>query len=213
MENVEIDAGHEPKKNWFVRKVKKYPVISLTVGFLYLGHLFAVCGSYFIDRGYFIENYGSNVWIWGFGLTAFDFLLWALVVYIASKFPKDKLKEKFLRHPLATIVLFGLFVTDLPYRLLEYGGGGGWFETTLFYSFLFFLYWLLVCWISSKIFKKKRFQWVWYRKVIDLAFIIMPVIYKIVFGLILTIIIVFVIFVIMTFVFQYSGQDLQILFS
>ncbi len=212
MENT-IQVGHEPKQNWFVKRIKKYPLITFTIGFLLLGQLVAVLASYFADKSLFLERYGLNIWFWAIGIPVIYFLQWLLVVYVASKFPREKLKQKFFRHPIATIIMFLLFVTDLPYRLAEYGGGGGWFETILFYAFLDFLWWLLVCWISSKIFKKQRFQWKWYQKTIEKIFVILPIAYKIIFGLILTVIIIFIIFLLITVVFKYSGQDLKMLFS
>ena len=209
----EIQVGHEPKQNWFIKMIKKYPLITFTIGFLFLGQLVAVVASYFADKSLFIERYGLNIWFWAIGIPIIYFFQWLLVVYVASKLPREKLKQKFLRHPVATIILFILFITDLPYRLAEYGGGGGWFETILYYGFLAFLWWLLVCWISSKIFKKQRFQWHWYQKAIEKIFIFLPIAYKIVFGLILAIIIFFIIFYLITVVFKYSGQDLKMLFS
>jgi hypothetical protein len=211
MENT-IQVSHEPKQNWFVKRIKKYPVITFTIGFLLLGQLTAVYASYFADKNLFMERYGLNIWFWAIGIPVIYFLQWLLVVYVASKFPREKLKQKFLKHPIATIVLFVLFITDLPYRLAEYGGGGGWFETILYYAFLAFLWWLLVCWISNKIFKKQRFQWRWYQKTIEKIFVFLPIAYKVVFGLILAIIIFFIIFYLITVVFKYSGQDLEMLF-
>lgn len=212
MENS-IPLSHEPKQNWFVKRIKNYPVIIFTIGFLLLGHLVVVCAAYFADKNLFLERYVLNIWFWVIGITVIYFLQWLLVVYVASKFPREKLKQKFLKHPIATIILFVLFVTDLPYRLAEYGGGGGWFETILYYGFLAFLWWLLVCWISSKIFKKQRSQWHWYQKAIEKIFVFLPIAYKIVFGLILAIIIFFIIFYLITVIFKYSGQDLKMLSS
>lgn len=212
MEN-EIEIDHEPKQNWIFKRIKKYPVIAFTIGFLILGQLVAAFASYFADSNLFLERYALNIWFWAIGVLIIYFLQWLLVVYVASKFPREKLKQKFLKHPIATIVLFVLFITDLPYRLAEYDGGGGWFETILYYAFLTFLWWLLVCWISSKIVNKQRFQWRWYQKTIEIFFVFLPIAYKIVFGLILAVIILFIIFYLITVVFKYSGQDLEMLFS
>jgi len=212
MEN-EIQIGHEPKQNWFLKQIKKYPLITFTVGFLLLGQLVIIFASYFADKSLFFERYGLNIWFWAIGILIIYFLQWLLVVYVASKFPREKLKQIFFKHPVATIIMFVLFITDLPYRLAEYGTGGGWFETILYYAFLAFLWWLFVCWFSSKIFKKQRFQWRWYQKTIEKIFVFLPIAYKIIFGLILAVVIFFIIFYLITFVFKYSGQDLKILFS
>lgn len=213
MENT-IQVGHEPKQNWFVKRIKKYPLITFTIGFLLLGQLVAVVASYFADKGLFVERYGLNIWFWAIGIPVNYFLQWLLVVWVASKFTQESLKQKFFRHPVATIILFILYVTDLPYRLAEYGGNLiSIFETIVYYAFVSFLWWLLVCWISSKIFKKQRFQWKWYKKTIEKIFVFLPIAYKIIFGLILTAIIISIIFLLITVVFKYSGQDLEMLFS
>ena len=116
----EIQVGHEPKQNWFIKMIKKYPLITFTIGFLLLGQLVAVVASYFADKSLFIERYGLNIWFWAIGIPVIYFLQWLLVVWVASKFTKEILKQKFLRHPIATIILFVLYITDLPYRLSEY---------------------------------------------------------------------------------------------
>jgi len=138
-----------------------------------------------------------------------------LVIWVASKFTRESLKQKFFRHPIATIVLFILYVTDLPYRLAEYSGGGivTIFETIVYYAFVSFLWWLLICWISSKIIKKQRFQWNWYKKIIEKIFVFMPIAYKIILGLIVALILFFILFILITVVFKYSGQDLKMLFN
>lgn len=212
MENS-IQVDHEPKQNWFVKRIKKYQVITFTFGFLLLNQLTTVLVAYFANKDLFLERFGLNIWFWVIGIPVIYFLQWLLVVWVASKFTKETLKQKFLRHPVATIILFILFITDLPHRLAEYGGGGGWFETILYYAFVSFLWWLLICWISSKIFKKQRFQWLWYQKVIEKIFVFLPIAYKIIFGLIIAIILFFIIFFLITVVFKYSGQDLKMLFS
>lgn len=213
MENS-IQVGHEPKQNWFVKRIKKYQVITFTFGFLLLNQLTMILMAYFADNDAFLERFDLNIWFWAIGIPVIYFLLWLLVVWVASKFTKETLKQKFLRHPIATIILFILYVTDLPYRLSEYGGGiVAIFETIVYYAFVSFLWWLLMCWISSKIFKKQRFQWRWYKKIIEKIFVFIPIAYKIILGLIVALILFFVIFILITVVFKYSGQDLKTLFS
>lgn len=208
-----IQQSHEPKENWFVKKIKNYQVITFTFGFLLLYQLTTFLIIYFADKDLFLERFGLNIWFWVIGIPVIYFLQWLLVVWVISKFPEEKLKQKFLRHPITTIVLFILYVTDLSYRLSEYGGGiVGIFETIVYYAFISFLWWLLICWISSKIFQKQRFQWRWYHKVIEKIFVLMPILYKIILGLIVALVLFFVIFVLITVVFKYSGQDLKKLF-
>lgn len=214
MENA-IQINNSQKENWFVESIKKYQVITFTFGFLLLYQLTTILIGYFADKNLFIEKFGLNIWFWAIGIPIIYFFQWLLVVWIASKFPKEKLKQKFLKHPIATIILFILYVTDLPYRLAEYSGGGivSIFETIVYYAFVSFLWWLLICWISSKIFKKQKLQWRWYKKTIEKIFVFMPIAYKIILGLIIAFVLFFVIFILLTVVFKYSGQDLKILFS
>mgnify|MGYP001077294364 CR=1 FL=1 len=205
----------EPRENWFIKRIKKYQVITFTFGFLLLYQLSTGLIGYFADKDLFLERFGLNIWFWVIGIPVVYFLQWLLVVWVASKFTKETLKQKFFRHPIATIILFILYVTDLPYRLSEYSAGGivTIFETIVYYAFVSFLWWLLICWISSKIFKKQRFQWFWYKKVVEQIFVFMPIAYKIILCLIVALILFFVIFILITLVFKYSGQDLKMLFS
>jgi hypothetical protein len=213
MENS-IQPSHEPKENWFVKRIKKYQVITFTFGFLLLYQLTTFLIGYFADKDLFLERFGLNIWFWAIGIPVIYFLQWLLVVWVASKFTKETLKQKFFRHPIATIVLFILYITDLPYISAEYSGGGIViiFETIVYYAFVSFLWWLLICWISSKIFKRQRFQWNWYKKTIEKIFVLMPIAYKITLGLIVALVLFFVIFILITVVFKYSGQDLKKLF-
>lgn len=213
MENLPR-INSKPKGNWFVRRIEKYQVISFTFGFLLLYQLTTFLIGYFTDKEAFLERFVPNIWFWVIGIPIIYFLQWLLVIWVASKFTKESLKQKFFRHPIATIILLILYITDLPYRLAEYSSGGivVIFETIVFYAFISFLWWLLICWISSKIFKKQRLQWNWYKKIIEKIFVLMPIAYKIILGLIVAFILFFVLFILISFVFKYSGQDLKVLF-
>ncbi|MDP3297128.1 MAG: hypothetical protein Q8N09_05980 [Thermodesulfovibrionia bacterium] len=209
-----IQIDHDQKENWFIKNIKKYQVITFTFGFLLLYRFSTFLIGYFADKNLFLERFGLNIWFWAIGIPIIYFLQWLLVVCVASKLSKDKLQQKFLRHPIATIILFILYVTDLPYRLAEYGGNiTNIFETIVYYAFVSFLWWLLVCWISTKIFKKQRFQWRWYKKIMEKFFVVMPIAYKVILGLIIAFLLFFIIFLLLTIVFKYSGQDLKMLFS
>lgn len=202
------------KKNWFIKKIKKYQVITLTFGFLLFNQFTSIMIAYFTNKDLFLEEFGLNIWFWAIGIPVVYFLQWLLVVWVASKFSKEKLKQKFLKHPIASIILFILYVTGLPYRLSEYGGNIiGIFETIIYYAFISFLWWLLVCWVSDKIFKKQKLQWHWYQKVIEKVFVLMPIAYKIILGLIIAFVLFFIIFILTTVVFKYSGQDIKALFN
>jgi len=214
MENLP-SINSDPRENWFTKRIKKYQIITFTFAFLLLYQLTTCLIGYFADKDLFLERFGLNIWILAIGIPIIYFLQWLLVVWVASRFTKESLKEKVFRHPLATIILFILYVTDLPYRVSEYSAGGivTIFETIVYYAFLSFLWWLLICWISGKIFKRQRFQWRWYKKAIEPLFVFMPIAYKIILGLIVALILFSVIFIILTVVFNYSGQDLKMLFS
>lgn len=202
------------KEKWLIRKIKKYQVITLTFGFLLFNQFARIMVAYFTNKDLFLEEFGLNIWFWAIGIPVVYFLQWLLVVWVVSKFSKEKLKQKFLKHPIASIILFILYVTDLPYRLSGYGGDIiGIFETIIYYAFISFLWWLLVCWISDKIFKKQKLQWHWYQKTIEKVFVIMPIVYKIILGLIMAFVLFSVIFILITVVFKYSGQDIKALFN
>lgn len=212
MENLTL-IKNVRKENWFVKRIKKHQVITFFFGFMLIFRFSTILMVYFADKDLFSEKFVINIWFWAIGIPIIYFLQWLLVVWVASKLPKEKLKQKFLRHPIATIVLFTLYVIDLPYRIAEYSGNVvNIFETIVYYAFTSFLLWLFICWISSKIFKKQKAPWRWYEKIIEKTFVFLSVVYKIIFGLIIAIILFFIIFFLITFVFKYSGQDLKKLF-
>ena|ERR1700690_4419834 len=208
-------TNSKTRENWFLKRIIKHQVITFTLGFLLLYQLSAVLISYFTDKQLFLEHFGLNIWILALSIPIIYFLQWLLVVWVASKFPEEKLKQLFLKHPIATIILLIVYITDLPSRLQEFGGGGivPIFETIVYYAFVSFLWWLLICWISSKIFKKQSIQWHWYQKAIDIIFAFMPIVYKFILGSIVAIILFYVLFMLITVLFNYSGKDLKILFS
>lgn len=213
----ELTTTIEPtkKENFFVARLKKYQVISFTFGFLAINQIIVFWATYLTGREKLFESTGLSILFMLVGIPILYFLQWLLVVYVASKFSKEKLKEKFLRHPIATIILFVLFIIGLPYRLSEYWGGNpaSIFETIVYYAFISFLWWLLVCWIGEKIFKKQKFQLSWYKKVINKVFVIIPPLYKFILGLLIALFIFIILFVLITLVFHYQGSDLKNLFN
>jgi len=214
----EIITATEPvikKENFFIARIKKYQVISFTFGFLAINQILVFWATYLTGREKLFENTSLTILFMVVGIPVLYFFQWLLVVYVASKFTRKKLKEIFLRHPIATIILFVLFITDLPYRLSGYWGGNlaSIFETFVYYAFVSFLWWLLVYWISEKIFKKQKFQWNWYKKIIDKVFIIIPPLYKFILGLLVALFIFIILFVLITLVVHYQGSDLKNLFN
>jgi len=201
------------KKNW--NRIKKFQVITLTFGLLLINQIIIVYRAYLTGENIFFAKTSLDILFIIIFLPLIYFLQWLLVVWIASKFPRKNLREKFLRHPIATIVLFVLYINDLPYRLSEYWGGNlvSVFEVIVYYAIVSFLWWLLVCWISKFFFKKQRFQWIWYKKIIDKVFIIIPYIYKFILGLMVASFIFWILFLLITIIFRYSGSDLKNLFN
>lgn len=212
---VSLEENH----NWFIGKIKKYQVITFTLGFLLFYRFIQMLSLYFADKNLFLEKYGFNIWLWLPLLPLIYVLQWLLIVWVGSKLSKEKLKQKFFKHPIATIILFFMYVYEIPYRLAEYGDGHGIFkiigafETIVYYAFVFFLWWLLICWISNMIIKRQRFQWGWYHKMIDKIFTILPIVYKFILAIIIAGFIFVILFIILTMVFKYSGRDLNILGS
>ncbi|MDP2947517.1 MAG: hypothetical protein Q8N88_05375 [Nanoarchaeota archaeon] len=215
MEESIISVLPTKKDNFFIARIKKFQIITFTFGFLLINQIIVFWATYLTGRNQLFEKTSSNFLFVAIILPLIYFLQWLLVVWIASKFPIEKLRNKFLKHPIATIILFVLYITDLPSRISEYWGSNlaSVFEIIVYYALISFLWWLLVCWISEKIFKKQRFQWNWYKKVIDKTFIIIPPIYKFIFGLIVALFIFLILFLLITIVFHYSGSDLKSLFN
>jgi hypothetical protein len=202
------------KQNWFKRTIKKYPIIDFTIGFLLLGQLILALGTFFGSKEVYQKLIGINIWIWIILLSLLYFLQWLLVVWIASKLPKEKLQHKFLKHPIATIIFSILYIISLPDRFTGFNGNvTNAFENVIYYAMVSFLWWLLICWISDKIFKKEKSPWVWYQKMIEKIFAFASIIYKIILGLVVVCMLFPLLFILITGVFKYSGKDLNTLFN
>ena len=214
----EIIPTVEPikKENFFISRIKKYQVIAFTFIFLFLNQIIIASANYFTGKEKYFENDSSNILLIVLGIPLIYFLGWLIVVWIASKLPREKLKEKFSNHPIATIIIFFLLIiSELPNRLADYWDGNliNVFEVIVYYSFIFFPWWLLVCWISEKIFKRQKFEWIWYKKIIDKMFIFLAPLYKFILGLLAALFIIMILFLLVTLVFHYSWSDLKHLFQ
>src|SRR3989344_887772 len=216
MEQETIQAEKiEKQENFFLKRIRKYQVLTFTLSFLFLYRFAGTLVFYFAGKETFIENYGLSVGIFLIIIPAVYFLQWLIVTWVASKYTQESLKEKFYRHPIATIILFISYITDLPYRLSESDLGGGLFkminafEIIIYYAFISFLWWMLICWISKKIWRKQKFEWSWYKKIVDKVFIFLPPLYKFILGLMVALLIFLLLFVLFVGVFHYSGSDLQ----
>ena len=215
-----ITTSKVPKKeNFFLGRIQKYQVITFTLGFLFFYRFVGTLVFYFAGRETFLETYNLSIWFFIILIPAVYFIQWLIATWVGTKFTTQTLKEKFYRHPIATIIFSVLYLTDLPYRLSESDLGGGLikfinaFEIIIYYAFISFLWWLLICWISSKIWKKQRFQWNWYKKIIDKIFTFLPPIYKFILGLIAALLLFIILFLLITIIFHYSGSDIMKLFN
>jgi len=215
MDEAIITSETPRKENFFLGRIRKYQVLTFTLGFLFLFRFAGTLVFYFVGKSTFIEQFGLSIGFFLIAIPVAYLVQWLVATWVASKYTREKLKEKFYRHPLATIIFAVLYVTDLPYRLSESDLGGGLFkminafEIIIYYAFLSFLWWLLICWISEKIWKKQRFMWKWYNKVVDKIFAFLPPLYKFILGLMVALLIFLLLFVLMAGIFNYSGEDLQ----
>ena len=205
----------ESKENFFLKRIQKYQVLTFTLSFLFLYRFIGTLVFYFAEKETFIENYGLSIGVFLIIIPVVYFLQWLIVIWVASKYTQESLKEKFYRHPIATIILFILYLTDLPYRLSGSDLGIGLFkminafEIIIYYASISFLWWMLICWISKKIWRKQKFEWPWYKKIVDKFFIFLPPIYKFILGLMVALLIFLLLFVLFVGVFHYSGNDRQ----
>lgn len=209
-----MKTNHRFKKNWLIKKISSHQTITFTFFFLFFYRFFSSLILYFNNKQEFIEEFHFDVWLLIIFLPIIYFLQWLLVIWVASKFTKETLKIRFFRHPILTIIFFVIYIVDLPLRLKDYSliYFVPTFETIMYYAFVSFFWWLLACWISSKVFKKNQeTNWSWYKKIIDKVFDLAPTIYKITLGLIVSLILFTLIIYLFASIFQYSGEDLRIL--
>ncbi len=219
MDEFTTSITSEKNENFFLARIKKYQVITFTLGFLFFYRFVGTLIFYFAGKETFLETYNLSVWLFILAIPAIYFIQWLIATWVASKFTFETLKEKFYHHPIATIIFIVLYLIDLPYRLSESDLGSGLikfinaFEIIVYYAFISFLWWLLICWISSKIWKRQRFQWNWYKKTMDKIFIIIPPLYKFILGLIVALLLFIILFLLTTKIFHYSGLDIMKLFN
>lgn len=215
MSEIAIENTAPKPENFFLKRIRKYQVLTFTLAFLFLFRFGGTLIFYFEGQETFIDAFGFSIGFFLVAIPAAYLVQWLIATWVASKFTRERLKEKFYRHPIATIIFALLYVTDLPYRLSGSDLGGGLFkminafEIIIYYAFLSFLWWLLICWISEKIWKKQKFEWLWYKKSIDKIFAFLPPAYKFILGLMVALLIFLLLFVLFAGVFNYSGADLQ----
>jgi hypothetical protein len=198
-----------------LERIQKYQVLTFTLVFFFLFRFVETLIFYFLGQDTFLDELGLSIGFFLLVISVAYLVQWLVVTWVASKYTREKLKEKFYRHPVATVILSFLYITDLPYRLSESNLGSGLFriinafEIIIYYAFVSFLWWLLICWISEKIWEQQRFEWTWYKKFIDKIFIFLPPACKFILGLFVALLIFLLLFILFTVVFNYSGADLQ----
>ena len=204
------------KENFFQRRLRNYRVLTFTISFLFLFRLTSTIASYLTERDALYEGMKHDVALFMIVILAVYFIAWLIVTWVASKFTHDQLREKFYKHPVATMLTVVGFIVDLPLRLVHADFNGGIlvstvdaFEIIIYYAFASFVWWLFFCWISKKIFKKQKYQWNWYKRLVDKAFVFIPLLYKLFLGLMVALTIFILLFVLLTHVFHYTGADLQ----
>lgn len=215
-ENITTDSVPK-KENFFLKRIRAYPVLTFTLVTLFLLRFIVMIILYFTEYDTTVEQYGFSIGFFLIAIPFIYFLQWLIATWVATKFTVETLKLKFQRHPIATILFALAYIIDLPYRLAESDLGGGLmmmfniFEVVVYYAFMSFLWWLLICWISKKIWKTQKFAWVRYKKLIDNIFVILPPLYKFILGLMVALLIFFVLFIVFAGILGYSGADLRTL--
>ncbi len=205
-------------RGWFFKVIQQNPILTYTFGFLFLFRFFGSLSLYFSGQINFAEELGLGIGSLLLLIPLIYVLQWLIVRWVISKNTSERLKEKLYRHPIATIIIFLLYISDLYYRLGSDLGIGAVkiinaFEIIIYYTFLDFLWWLLICWIIKKIWKMdQRFGWSWYKIIVDKVFIFLPLLYKLTLGLMTALFIFLLLFILLSGVLNYSGEDLQKLY-
>jgi hypothetical protein len=220
MKNPEFDLQSNTtvtnKENFFVSRVKKYPVLTFTLAVLFSVRFVIVLILYFTGTTTAYQYSLSTEFL----LVAIPLIYlfqWLIATWVASKFTRETLRNKFYRHPIATIIFAIFYALDLPYRLAESDLGSGLlaafniFEIVVYYAFTSFVWWLLVCWISQKIWKTQKLSWSWYNNLVNKIFAILPPLYKFVLGSMVALLIFLLLFLLLANLSGYSGADLQAL--
>lgn len=195
-------------RSFLWRMVKKHQVATLTLSFFFLYQLASVLFAQLSDSSSLPETFGLSVGPLVLILTLVYPLQWIIVVWALSKLG-PRTKERLYRHPIATIFVSLVFITDLPSRVLE----GGSFtvmnaiETAVFYGFFSFLIWNLICWISEKIWRKPTPPWGWYKSVVDKASAFLPPAYKVILSILIAITIFVSLFAVLGGLFGYNAAD------
>jgi len=203
------------KDNVFITRIKKYQIITITMAFLLLYRTFDHLIYYFKEGNSPYQAIGLNIWLVLSLHIVVYILQWLILTWIASKYTAQSLKEKIYGHPIITLILLVIYLHELPYRYANSSLGSnlvGIFELTIYYAFLFYIYWLIICWLSKLIWKRQRYQWIWYNKLVDKLIVIIPIIYKFLLGIIISIVVFINLFTILTRITNYSGVDIWKLF-
>jgi len=141
MNEISTSIKNQERNNFFIARIKKYQVITLTLGFLLFCRFIGTLIFYFVEKETFLEKYELSIWFFVITIPIAYLVQWLIATWVASKFTSTTLKEKFYHHPIATIIFIVLYLTDLPYRLSGSDLGGGLikfidaFEIIIFYHY------------------------------------------------------------------------------
>lgn len=207
-----LQSSHSKKQNRLIVAIKQNSLVTFTICFLFFNKLTRLfVASYSIAEEWSLNYFRAISWIavifWIY------FLQWLVTMIVISNITEERLRQKLLKHPLVTITMIILCIIVSFYQVNYDFGIVGIFEGLLWIVSLWFLLWLLLCWISGIAFRWSMLQWNWYSKIINLLIDIVPTTYKIIFGAIITVLVLALITMCLVFVFKYSGQDLKSLFN
>ena len=195
-------------RDFLWRMVRKHQVTTLTLSFFFLYQLATVVFAQLSSPSSLLETSGLSIGPLVLILILLYLLQWIIAIWALSKLG-PKTKERLYRHPIATIFVVLVFITDLPSRVLESGSFAliNALETAVFYGFLSFLIWSLICWISEKIWRKSSAPWGWYKSAVDKASAFLPPAYKVILSILIAITIFMSLFAVLGGLFGYNAAD------
>lgn len=149
------------------------------INFIFITFLF----FRFIEELYFYVE-GQNSLIQGdygiaFLVLIFYFFIYKITYWLNKRYSKKIIKRKAFSHPIATsllLITYGFLVSDTLLNDFYWSGVGISLISALtsasalmivgFYFLFFFIFWLILCYISEKILKDQNIRWGWYKSII-----------------------------------------------
>jgi hypothetical protein len=158
------------------------------INFIFITFLF----FRFIEELYFYIE-GQNSFIQGdygivFLVLIFCFFIYKITYWLNKRYSKEIIKRKAFLHPIATsllLITYGFLVFDTLLNDFYWSGSGIPLISALnsalmvigFYFLFFFIFWLILCYISEKILKDQNIRWGWYKNIIIKLLENVPLIY------------------------------------